>query len=247
MVDVYFSAQARGDDKLPGHLYAGHRRAQHGRRRQSMQLEESRNAIAPESTPPRHLSRLVMLGRQLSLLYLGVGALVALAETGPSTSSRPSAGNNELRAGGGGTCNYRYTEHDGTPVVTSASCDISPKDLGTGTEPTYIGRDYVRQLGSHDGCDDDDAGHILANHLGGKAVPTNLFPQSPHLNRGDWAKLEEWIYNCIKVHRSSATLSWQFFYASTAKERPSRASYAVIFNHGCNGTKESFSNECSSL
>ena len=98
----------------------------------------------------------------------------------------PKDGTNHLQAGGGGSCTYDYETHDGSPVVVSASCSISTRDLDEGTEPGTPARQYVRNLGGHDGCTNDDAGHILANRLGGKAEPTNLFPQSPHLNRGAW-------------------------------------------------------------
>jgi hypothetical protein len=83
------------------------------------------------------------------------------------------------------------------PVVVSASCSITTADLNHGTEPGTTERAYVRGLGGHDGCTNDDAGHILANRLGGKAVPTNLFPQSPHLNRGAWESFERGIAGCM--------------------------------------------------
>ena len=91
----------------------------------------------------------------------------------------PFAGSNPLSAGGGGQCKYNYD----APVVTSATCTITPDDINKGTGTNQADRDYVHRLGGHDGCDHDDAGHILAHQLGGKAVPTNLFPQVPHLNR----------------------------------------------------------------
>ena len=102
-------------------------------------------------------------------------------------------------------------------------CKISKADLDTGSEPQPTERDYVHKLGGHDSCTDDDAGHILANQLGGKAVPTNLFPQEPHLNRGAWEQFEKKIYACVKD--GAATLSWTFSYASTKDQRPSKATF----------------------
>ena len=123
-------------------------------------------------------------------------------------------------------------------------CKISKEDLDTGSEPQPTERDYVHKLGGHDGCTDDDAGHILANQLGGKAVPTNLFPQEPHLNRGTWEQFEKKIYACVKD--GAATLSWTFSYASTKDQRPSKATYKVAYASGssCDDASESFENPC---
>ena len=119
--------------------------------------------------------------------------------------------------------------------------------MHTGTEPSTSARAYVRALGGHDGCTDDDAGHILANQLGGKATPTNLFPQSPHLNRGAWESFERAIAACFASGGStSATLKWSFQYESSSKERPKTASYAVTYDQGCASASQSFSNACTS-
>ena len=75
----------------------------------------------------------------------------------------PTVGQNHQAAGGGGKCSYMYAEHDGAPVVRTAKCVISHDDLDKGTEPDQPARDYVRNLGGHDHCNNDDAGHILAN------------------------------------------------------------------------------------
>ena len=159
----------------------------------------------------------------------------------------PHTGSNPLSAGGGGSCTYEYSSpHDGQPVVTSASCSITKTDLNTGTEPGTTERAYVRKLGGHDGCTNDDAGHILANRLGGKAVPTNLFPQSPHLNRGAWESLERDIAGCMSGDASSASLKWTFTYSSSSRQRPTTATYAVSYDKGCASASQSFSNACTS-
>jgi len=159
----------------------------------------------------------------------------------------PTAGTNRLAAGGGGSCSYRYSDHKGTPIVTSAKCDISTRDLDKGTEPGTAARTYVRALGEHDGCTSDDAGHILANRLGGKAVPINLFPQSPHLNRGAWEAFERDIAGCLDGGgASSATLEWEFHYSSSTRERPTSATYAVSYDGGCSHASQAFSNACTS-
>ena len=45
----------------------------------------------------------------------------------------PTVGVNNLDPLGGGTCSYTYADHAGTPVVVSAKCSITKKDLDTGT------------------------------------------------------------------------------------------------------------------
>jgi len=156
----------------------------------------------------------------------------------------PHTGSNSLSAGGGGKCSYEYSSHDGAPVVTSAECSITKDDLDQGTEPSTTARSYVRNLGGHDGCDNDDAGHILANRLGGLAVPTNLFPQSPHLNRGAWESFERTIADCMSGDASSAKLKWTFSYSSSSSQRPSTATYSASYDAGCSSAYQSFSNEC---
>merc|ERR1719326_2777753 len=88
--------------------------------------------------------------------------------------------------GGEGSGTYHYAEHKGKPVVISAEVKFTSADLNTGTEPTSPVREYARSLGDSG----DDAGHIYANQLGGLAVPINIFPQSPTINRGSYRMFE---------------------------------------------------------
>jgi hypothetical protein len=141
-------------------------------------------------------------------------------------------------------CTYEYVAHDGYPEVTSAKCTITGADLDQGTEPNSFARSYVRKLGGHDSCSDDDAGHILANQLGGKAEPTNLFPQSPHLNRGAWERFEKAIRSCMNGGATKAQLSWAFEYGSASQTRPTSASYSVSYDSGCPAASKTFDNTC---
>jgi len=60
-----------------------------------------------------------------------------------------------------------------------ATIDLSHLDIGSDTTDTT--RTYARSLGLLD----DDAGHILANRLGGSGRdPVNIFPQNLSINRG---------------------------------------------------------------
>jgi hypothetical protein len=158
--------------------------------------------------------------------------------------AEPHVGQNSFNAGGGGACTYDYATHDGYPVVTSAQCTITHADLDQGTEPGTTARAYVRKLGGHDSCDNDDAGHILANQLGGKAEPTNLFPQSPHLNRGAWERFEKAIRSCMDGAATKAKLSWTFAYGSTSGTRPTTATYSVSYDTGCASASKTFDNTC---
>ena len=145
----------------------------------------------------------------------------------------PTDGDNSLQAGGGGSCNYRYEDHDGSPVVVKATCTISSDDLDQGCDTDDTTRAYARKLGGHDGFDSDDAGHILAHRLGGNGKePTNIFPQAEHDNRGPWREYEGEVYDCITgANGMKATLTWTFDYTSGSKQRPSSMQYATSYDY----------------
>ena len=102
-----------------------------------------------------------------------------------------------------------------------------------GTEPAANVRAYAQNLGEST----DDAGHILANRLGGFAVPTNIFPQSPHENRGEYRTHEAAIYSCIGAS-TKASLSWSFKYAGTGT-RPTSVTYTASFTSPAAGCDQS--------
>lgn len=160
-----------------------------------------------------------------------------------TTVSCPTTGYNYLTTGGGAIGKYYYSTHNGVPVVTSASITITASNLDTGTETTSCTQSYARSL-DDDGTKDCDAGHILANRLGGPGnQPINIFPQDASINRGAWAQYEGNIYNCIKGGASSASLSWQFIYESTSHTKPYKATYSVSYIGGsCSASSETFSN-----
>ena len=85
-------------------------------------------------------------------------------------------------AAGGATATFQYVLHNDIPVVSSASVTIVKSNLDKGTDTTSCTQDYARSL-DDDGVQDCDAGHILANRLGGSGnQPINIFPQvSPPL------------------------------------------------------------------
>eukprot|EP00658_Telonema_sp_P-2_P044984 TRINITY_DN3288_c0_g1_i4.p1 TRINITY_DN3288_c0_g1~~TRINITY_DN3288_c0_g1_i4.p1 ORF type:complete len:199 (-),score=44.61 TRINITY_DN3288_c0_g1_i4:346-942(-) len=180
------------------------------------------------------------------LLFLLLPIADGLPTNLTATTDYPHSGSNSLKAGGGGACVYYYVDHDSTPVVTSAHCTITSKDLDKGDEPSATTQAYARKLGSHDGCDNDDAGHILANRLGGLGTePTNIMPQTPHLNRGLWKAFEGEVYACIKTGGAqTAKLSWTWQYSSESKTRPKTMTYHATYDKGCTSNKQSFENTC---
>ena len=156
-----------------------------------------------------------MLGGAAAASFL----VVALTKATPANSTvYPKAGTNIQPVGGGGSCTFEYKLHGVTPIMASGSCAISAADLGTGSATDEAVRDYARDLGFP--CPDDDAGHVLAHHLGGCGkCPTNIVPQCPHLNRGAWGAFEKDIYDC--TGRGETILSWKFQYGSSPPGPPS--------------------------
>ena len=58
-------------------------------------------------------------------------------------------------------------------------CSLSPPDSTTGSK--------------------DDAGHIIAQRLGGTGAQAwNILPQSPNINRGEWARSEATVADIVK-------------------------------------------------
>lgn len=187
--------------------------------------------------------RLVAIG----LLYSVFSALT-YSVTGSTcictTVQCPVVGVNTLVMGdGGSTVKYTYIEHNGHAVVSSVKGLVSPKSLDKGTEPTKCTQDYSRML-EDDGSSNCDAGHIMANRLGGYGnEPINIFPQKFAINRGAYAQFEGKIYDCIKSGANQATLNWQFSYESTNHTMPNKVAYSADFDKGdCTHLEDSFAN-----
>lgn len=155
----------------------------------------------------------------------------------------PVNGYNYLTSGGGAIGKYYYVTHNGAPVVTSASITISKTNLDTGTDTTSCTQDYARML-DDDGVQNCDAGHILANRLGGLGnQPINIFPQESSINRGSWEQFEGAIYDCIQGGASSAALSWKFIYESSSHTKPYQVTYSVSYTGGtCSSISTTFNN-----
>mmetsp|Transcript_29782 Transcript_29782/g.85364 ORF Transcript_29782/g.85364 Transcript_29782/m.85364 type:complete len:187 (-) Transcript_29782:167-727(-) len=157
----------------------------------------------------------------------------------------PVVGENSFALGGGeGSGTYTYVSHGGVPVISVAAVDFTKNDLNTGSEPSASVEKYARSLGDPG----DDAGHIYANRLGGKAVPINIFPQSPHINRGIYEKFERQIFECFDTQGASkGSLKWTFTYDQDSDTRPSGVSYSASFDAGCSDLQQTFDNPHTSL
>eukprot|EP00598_Pedospumella_elongata_P005209 CAMPEP_0184976932 /NCGR_PEP_ID=MMETSP1098-20130426/7762_1 /TAXON_ID=89044 /ORGANISM="Spumella elongata, Strain CCAP 955/1" /LENGTH=197 /DNA_ID=CAMNT_0027499873 /DNA_START=127 /DNA_END=720 /DNA_ORIENTATION=+ len=156
----------------------------------------------------------------------------------------PVSGTNTLVNAGGETATYVYAMHSGHAVVQSASTTVVKSNLDKGTDTTSCTQSYSRTL-DDDGVQDCDAGHILANRLGGSGnQPINIFPQDLSINRGSYAQYEGTIYDCVMNQgASSAKLSWTFTYSDSTRTKPNGVTYKADYTDGkCADTTMVFTN-----
>ena len=161
-----------------------------------------------------------------------------------SAAACPSVGVNTLVMGGGAaTVHYTYIQQHGVPVVSSADGIISVASLDKGTDTTECTQKYSRML-EDDGASNCDAGHIMANRLGGYGnQPVNIFPQQLSINRGVYAQFEDKIYHCIQSGATQASLSWVFSYHNSSSTMPSQVQYTATFDKGdCTRLHSTFTN-----
>jgi len=118
---------------------------------------------------------------------------------------------------------YNYGTAGGKLRVEAAHGIVIGSNLDTGTDTDVTTRDYAHSLG----LTTDDAGHILADRLGGSGKdPVNIFPQSPTINRGVYRIWEARIYDCVNS-TLQATLDWVFHYSSPTETRPISVDYCA--------------------
>lgn len=156
----------------------------------------------------------------------------------------PTVGINTLVMGGGhSTIHYKYILQNNIPVVASAEGVVSIESLDKGTDTTDCTQKYSRML-EDDGASNCDAGHIMANRLGGYGnQPINIFPQQFSINRGLYAQFEDKIYHCIQSGSSQASLSWVFKYRNSSSTMPYEVYYTALFDNGdCSRIYSTFSN-----
>ena len=145
----------------------------------------------------------------------------------------PMEGKNNIIMGNGyANIDYTYQQHGDYEVVVSASGTIEPGSLDNGTGTTSCTQEYSRML-EDDGSENCDAGHILANRLGGYGnEPINLFPQSASVNRGIYAQFEGDIYDCMQSGARTGLLSWEFNYGTPERTMPTTVNYSATFDGG---------------
>ena len=156
----------------------------------------------------------------------------------------PVVGLNTLTEGGGSLGYYTYVNHNGIAVVSSANATITIANIDKGTDTTSCTQSYSRSL-DDDGTQDCDAGHILANRLGGPGnQPINIFPQDLSVNRGAYAQYEASIHDCITIYGATkALLQWSFTYSSSTQTKPVGVHYTATFTGGtCKNLSQDFSN-----
>lgn len=75
--------------------------------------------------------------------------------------------------------------------ITRVNAVITRENIGAGSKTNSGSRKYVQAVG----CPTDDAGHIIANMLGGKGGSTsnNIFPQHGSINRGVFKAYETYV------------------------------------------------------
>jgi len=155
----------------------------------------------------------------------------------------PQVGENNIIMGkGGANITYYYEEHNNIPVVVKGAGIINQLSLHNGTDTTSCTRKYARML-EDDGADSCDAGHILANRLGGYGnEPLNIFPQNSTINQGVYNQFEGKIYDCM-LNSTEGHLEWAFYYKSYNNTQPYKVSYYADFTDSpCSALYEEFDN-----
>lgn len=161
-----------------------------------------------------------------------------------TTVDCPMEGNNTVIMGNGyAEMAYVYMLQGGYEVVVSAKGNIQKGSLNEGTETTSCTQKYSRML-EDDGNENCDAGHILANRLGGYGnLPLNIFPQNASVNRGTYAEFEGEIYDCLYNAANEAYLSWKFSYENDMSTMPFEVEYSAQFDKGCVSLTKIFPNK----
>ena len=160
-----------------------------------------------------------------------------------STVPCPEAGENTIIMGNGNAkMTYVYEIHNNHPIVISAIGELTQGSLNEGTGTTDCTRKYSRML-EDDGYSECDAGHILANRLGGYGnQPLNIFPQNSTINQGVFAQFEGDIYECMEK-ANNGVLEWEFMYENCDRTMPDKVKYSATFDQGCEPISKLFDNK----
>jgi len=137
---------------------------------------------------------------------------------------------------------YIYKTLNTIPVIIEGYGYITPLSLHNGSDTTSCTREYARML-EDDGEDSCDAGHILANRLGGYGnEPLNIFPQNSTINQGIYNQFEGKIYDCM-MNSTLGYLKWKFYYMTNENTQPYKVTYYAGFEESnCEDLYEEFPN-----
>jgi len=127
-----------------------------------------------------------------------------------------------------GNSQYIYAAVGSKVRVSTANSIVTKANLDTGSDTTQTTRDWAHSQG----LPNDDAGHILANRMGGSGKdPVNIFPQNLSVNRGAYRVFEGHIADCVaNTAGVTATLDWTFTYTFSNDTRPNGVTYCVNYD-----------------
>lgn len=116
-----------------------------------------------------------------------------------------------------------------TMLPTAALADrtvsqtVDKRDL-SGGERTDEG---TRSWTEKNGCESDDAGHIIGNALGGENDSNNMMPLDARLNRGVYAQFEKQVRDLVNKHGEADVFVTLRFNSSVSSTRPTRIEYVA--------------------
>ena len=120
--------------------------------------------------------------------------------------------------------------------ITSVQAQVTPADLGTGTGTNASSRAAARGMGQAT----DDAGHSIGRQLGGSGGVNSVFPQDPHINRGQFAQFENGVADHVRATGQPVDISQTFNYGNGGT-RPTSINYVVTQN-GSTVAQQTFAN-----
>jgi len=149
--------------------------------------------------------------------------IISIVEEDGVLAVYPQQGTNIL-----GNAQYVYAAAGSKLRVTTAHATVTKENLDTGSDTTQTTRDWAHSQG----LAGDDAGHILANRLGGSGKdPVNIFPQNVTINRGVYRVFEGHVADCVAGSTGlTAILDWTFSYSSGTDTRPIGVYYCVKYD-----------------
>ncbi len=107
---------------------------------------------------------------------------------------------------------------------------VTTQTIRKGSDPNQPIRAWAQSMGRRD----DDAGHIIANVLGGTGRQRyNIFPQKKNINRGVWRMIESKIRRTVEETQKPAEMIVQLYYPSSKSTRPNHLKYRVNVDNKC--------------